>query len=480
VPLKTDVLIIGGGAAGNAIARELSRYEGHVTLVEKEADVGWGQTKASYAIRHPGARWAPGTLAQSMIAKSNKIFDRLIEELDIDFRKLGELVLAFDRDEMAALKAMQKQGEHIGVTGLEIIDGAEVQRLEPHLNPAAIAALHIPMAGVFNPFELVYALHENAKENGVRMLLNAEVLGIAKDGEEFVIETQRDEIHTQYVVNAAGLHAEEIAVMAEADNFKIAYDTKSTCFVVDKSLGDAVSRIVTGLTDLQAYTRFKLVTPTYSGNILIYTPISEPAHGIDDRAVEERSLDLTLESVRSLVPDADFENHLLTAFSGLTARNDRGDFIIEASPRDPRFINVAIPPPGITCCPAIGDRVVALLKENGLNLNEKTGFNPYRRAIRSLRNSPAEEMGSLIGGNPHYGKVACRCEEVTEGEIKEAVRRGASTLDGIKFRTRAGMGRCQGNFCGPHLTAFLSETLNRPMDQITKKGPGSPYVIGAG
>lgn len=474
---KADVLIIGGGIAGTAIARELSKYELDVTLVEKEVDVGWGQTKASYAICHPGARWAPGTLAQEMIAESNQVIDPLIDDLNVDFRRVGELILAFNDDELECLKAIKKQGEHIYIERLELVDKNEIQRLEPNANPAAVAALYMPTAGIFNPFELVYAFYENARDNGVNMLMGTKVTHIVEEKEKFKVETDQNEIQATYVVNAAGLHAARIAQMVGADNFKVSYATKGSSFIIDACMQNTINHIVTGLADLRSFTRFKLVMPTYAGNILIYTSISEPAHGIDDRAVEKRAFDLTLESAQSLIPDVDFERHIISSFSGLTARNDRGDFIIEAAGKYRGFVNVALPPPGLTCSPVIGNRVAGILKENGLVLIEKPDFNPHRKGTNSLRASSSTKIRELLRQDPRYGKVVCRCEKVTEAEIIDAIQRGASTLDGVKFRTRAGMGRCQGNFCGPQSACILARELDQPFETITKKGPGSGYVI---
>jgi glycerol-3-phosphate dehydrogenase len=474
---KTDVLIIGAGIAGCSIARELSKYELEVTLVEKEVDVGWGQTKASYAICHPGARWAPGTLAQELIAESNSIIDQLTDDLDVYFRRLGELILAFSDEELECLKAIEKQGKHIHIDGLEIIDKNEIQRLEPNVNPAAVAALYMPTAGIFDPFELVHAFYENARENGVSMLMGTEVTAIVQEKGEFKVETDQNEIQASYVVNAAGLHAGKVAGMLGADNFKISYATKGTCFILDDCVGDMINHVVTGLPDLQSFTRSKLVMPTYAGNILIYTPISEPTHGIDDRAVEERTFDLTFESARSLVPDVDFRRYIITSFSGLTARNDRGDFIIEASGKCKEFVSVALPPPGITCSAVLGKRVVQILKNNGLAQTEKPHFNPYRKGINSIRDLSESQIRERIRQDSRYGKVVCRCEKVSEAEIVDAVQRGASTLDGVKFRTRVGMGRCQGNFCGPKSAAILARELDQPLEKITKKGSGSHYTI---
>jgi glycerol-3-phosphate dehydrogenase len=234
---------------------------------------------------------------------------------------------------------------------------------------------------------------------------------------------------------------------------------------------------VSGLNDLKVFSRYKLVTPTFDDKILIYSSFPEPAKGIEDRAVEKKMVDLTIESIKVLIPDVDFERNILTSFSGLTARNDRGDFIIEASEKLPIFVNIVIPPPGITCSPAIGKRAVEILKKSGLRLREKTNFNPYRKKARSLRGASSGRARELVRQDPLYGNMICRCETVTEGEIAEAIKRGATTLDGVKFRTKAGMGRCQGNFCGPKVVDILARELDQSFERITKKGRDSSYII---
>ena len=474
---KTDVLIIGGGIAGVSIARELSRYELDVMLIEKELDVGWGQTKASYAICHPGARWTHGTLAQRMMVESHRIWDQLVDDLDIELARIGELVLAFNEEELRYIHSLKKQGEQNGIKGLEILDRSEVLRLEPHVNPAVLAALHMPTGGVFNPFEVVFAFYENARANGVNMLFGTEVTGILPQKGDFIVETPGEEIRATYMVNAAGLYAEKIAQMAGANHFSISHETKSTCLILDRCLGDIVHHIVTGVADPKGFSRFKVVMPTFHRNLLLYTPIPEPAKGIEDRAIEKRALVLTLQSAKSLIPDIDFETHIIASFSGLTARNNRGDFIIEASQKHPAFINVALPPPGITCSPAIGKQAVELLRMAGLRLIEKSSFNPYRKKIKKIRDSSLTEIAELVHRNSRYGHAVCRCENVSDAEIVDAIRRGAASLDGIKFRTRAGMGRCQSNFCGPEVAAILARELHQPYEKVTKKGPESVYVV---
>ena len=473
---KTDVLIIGGGIAGTSIARELSRYEIDVTLVEKESDVGWGQTKASYAICHPGARWAQGTLAQRMMVESHEMWDQLVEDLDIELARIGELVLAFNESDLQYIHALKKQGEKNGIKGLEIIDHNETLRLEPRVNPAVLAALHMPTAGVINPFELVFAYFENARANGVKMVVGTEVTGLFPQKEAFVVETPGQEFRARYVVNSAGLFAEKIAQMAGADNFRISHETKSSCLILDRCLGDLVNHIVTGVADPKAFSRFKVVMPTFHRNLLLYTPLPEPSKGIEDRALERRAIDLTLQHAKLLTPDIDFETHIIAAFSALTARNSRGDFIIEASEKCPGFVNVALPPPGITCSPAIGKQAVEVLRMAGLPLAEKAHFNPYRKKMKRMRDSSLIEMAELVRRDSRYSHTVCRCETVSEAEVVEAIQRGATTLDGIKFRTRAGMGRCQSNFCGPEVAAILARETHQPYGKVTKFGPGSIYV----
>ncbi|MBN2126563.1 MAG: FAD-dependent oxidoreductase, partial [Deltaproteobacteria bacterium] len=391
--------------------------------------------------------------------------------------RCGEVVLAFTPEEQECLRILKDRGEEIGVPGLEILEGPEIHRLEPQVASDALAALHMPTAGVFNPFDLVQAFYENAAENGVLMWVETEVSGIIPEKGRFLVETDREEIDAAFVVNAAGLYAQKVAEMAGADDLVIQYPTKSTCFILDKAVSDTVSRIVTGFTDLKAFYRFKAVIPTFGGNLLLYTTIPEPAHGIEDRDLEKRTFQITCKSVGALVPGLDFERHIIASFSGLTARNVRGDFIIEASKGFERFIHVALPPPGITSSPAIGRRVAEILREKGLALEEKADFNPYRKRIRSVRKASPEDMSRWVKEDARYGRVVCRCEKVTEGEILEAIGRGASTLDGVKFRTRAGMGRCQGNFCTPPIVDLLAQGMKCPVEGVTKKGKGSNLLM---
>jgi len=401
----------------------------------------------------------------------------MVEDLDLELSRIGELVLAFNEVDLQYIHALKKQGERNGIQGLEILDRSETLRLEPHVNPSVLAALHMPTGGVFNPFEVVFAFYENARANGVKMAVGTEVMGIVSQKGGFIVETPGEEIRARYIVNAAGLYAQKIAQRVGADNFNISHETKSTCLILDRCLGDLVQHIVTGVADPKGFSRFKVVMPTFHRNLLLYTPFPEPARGIEDRSIEKRALDLTLESAKSLVPDIDFEPHMIASFSGLTARNSRGDFIIEESEKCPGFLNVALPPPGITCSPAIGKRAVEILRMSGLRLTEKPHFNPYRKKLKRIRELSLTETAELVRQDSRHGHTVCRCEKVSEAEIVEAIRRGATTLDGIKFRTRAGMGRCQSNFCSPEVAAILARERHQPYEEVTKKGLGSIYVV---
>jgi glycerol-3-phosphate dehydrogenase len=474
---QTDVLIIGGGISGVAAARELSKYEVDVTLVEKEADVGWGQTKAGYAIRHPGVRWPPDSLAQALIVEGNRLMDQLIKDLDIEYKPVGELVLAFNPEEVAALETMKAQGDRLHIQGLEIIDKQEIGRREPNINPAAVAALYMPMAGVFNPFDLLYAFYENARDNGVKMMMGTEALGISPDHGHFVVSTTEGEFRAPYVVNAAGLLADKVAQMTGAGDFRITSNTKGSCLILDRCLSDVVHHIVTGMLDPTALVRYKLITPTFHDKILIYSSFPEPAKSIEDRAMAKKVFDVTLQHARDLVPGVDFERNIIAAFSSIAAKNDRGDFVIERSQEYQGFIHVAPTPPGLTASPALGKRTVEILEQSGLFLQPKRDYNPYRSSMTSLRRLTPEETEKRVAADPRFGRVICRCETVTEGEIVAAIRRGATTLDGIKFRTLASMGKCQSNYCGPVLAKILAREQDRSIEAVTKKGRKSSYMV---
>jgi glycerol-3-phosphate dehydrogenase len=309
------------------------------------------------------------------------------------------------------------------------------------------------------------------------MMMGTEVLGISPENGKFIVRTTHGEFLSEFVVNAAGLLADKVAQMAGTGNFKITSNTKGSCLILDRRLGDVVHHIVTGMLDPTALVRYKLITPTFHNKILIYSSSPEPARSIEDRAMAERVFDVTLQHARDLVPDVDFERNIIAAFSSIAAKNNQGDFIIEHSQKYPGFIHVAPTPPGLTASPAISRLTLELLERGGLRLQTKKNYNPYRNTAASLRRLPNHEIEELAKQDPRFGRVICRCETVTEGEIVAAIQRGATTLDGIKFRTLASMGKCQSNYCGPSLAKILAREQDRSIEEITKKGRKSSYLV---
>ena len=477
--METSILIIGGGITGTAIARELSKYKVDVTLIEKEADIAFGgATKANTAIIHAGYDDKPGTLAAKLCPRGNLLWGKLASELSIPFKRIGSFVVALKDEETKILKDLMERGRINGVPNLRIVEGEELQRMEPNLNEEAVAALYAPTAGIICPYEAAIALAENALENNVRILLKTKAIGIiTKNGEVKAVETNRGVIKAEYVINAAGLFADEISAMAGIKEFKIT-PRKGEYIVYDKDLNGLVNHVLFPIPT--PISKGIVVTPTVDGNIII-GPNARDIEDKGDLATTQSGLDEVLRGACRLVPKLSaMSNAIISNFAGLRAQPSTGDFIIKSYDKPKGFINVAgIKSPGLTSAPAIAELVVNILEDEGLNLERKSDFKPFREPIiHPIRELNQEKLRDLMAKDPRYGHVICRCEHVTEGEIVEAIRRGATTLDGIKYRTRAGMGRCQGGFCTPHVIRILARELGVPIEKITKKGGRSvilPY-----
>lgn len=476
--MKTTVLIIGAGITGTAIARELSRYDVDVTLIEKEADVAFGgPTKANTAIIHAGYDDKPGTLAAKLCRRGNKLWGKICSELSIPFRRIGSLVVALNDDEAGILEELMERGRINGVQGLRIIRGQTLFKLEPHLNRDAVAGLHAPSAGVISPYEAAIALAENARMNGVKILFDTEATGIiVKNGEVKAVQTSRGTIYTRFVVNAAGLFADEVSAMAGIEEFKI-LPRKGEYVVYDKDLRGLVRHVLFPVPT--PISKGITVTPTIDGN-LIAGPTAHDVEDKEDTATTAEGIEEVLRGAHRLVPSlSTMREAIISCFSGLRPQPSTGDFIIRSYEDLYGFINVSgMKSPGLTSAPAVAETVVEILKEERLPLQLKRGFNPRRRGIsRPFRDLDLSKAEALIAENPSYGHVVCRCEHVTEGEVIEAVCRGATTLDGVKYRTRAGMGRCQGGFCTPHIIRILGRELGIRVEDVTKKGGGSKLLL---
>ncbi|MGC8972030.1 MAG: NAD(P)/FAD-dependent oxidoreductase [bacterium] len=472
---ELDVIIIGGGIVGTAIARELAKYQLEVVLVEKEADVGWGTTKANSAVVHTGYDPKPGTLMAKLNVEGARLFPYVCEELDVPYKKIGSLVLTPNEDGFKILENLEKRGKINGVTNLEIISQDKIFELEPNLSRDIKGALWVKDTAITSPIELAIAFRENAEQNGVRFIFDTTVIGFEVEDKKIkVIKTDKGLLKARWIINSAGIHSDEIAKLAGDDSFTIT-PVKGEYALFDKEVGNLVSHIIFPLPT--ETTKGILVLPTVDGNLLVGP--NEHITSKDDTNVTDKGLQEILSFAKREVPNLPL-NMIITVFAGLRAKElSKKDFVIEPSPIVENLINVGgIQSPGLSSAPAIAVYVKEILKDKGIKFFPKSNFVPERKAISRFVNLSWEERDKLIAKDPNYGEIICRCEYVTLGEVIEAVKRGANTLDGVKFRTRAGSGRCQGGFCGPRLIPLLSQLLETPPENITKKGKESRLVIG--
>jgi len=472
-----DIVIIGAGVTGCSIARELSRYNLKITVVEKEEDVASGTSKANSAIIHAGFDAAPGTWKAKMNVKGNKIFPVLCEELDVPFMMNGSLVVAVNEDEEKALNELLERGKINGVKQLRILGKDELLDMEPNLNPNVRAALYAPTGGIICPYELTIALAENANQKGVKFYLNSPVTNIEiLESNSFLVKTPKGNIHTKYIINAAGLFSDEISKMVGAEEYTIT-PRKGEYLIFDKQFGNLVKKTI--FPTPTKISKGILVSPTVDGNMFI-GPNSNNIEDKNDTSVNTAGIEEIIAGAKKLVPNLPLKN-VITSFAGLRAVSNTNDFIIEASKRVKGFINVGgIQSPGLTSAPAIALMVKDILQEEGLTLKEKADFIPTRPKKVRFRELSNDERRKLIKENPAYGRIICRCETVTEGEIIDAIRRpvGARSIDAVKRRTRAGMGRCQGGFCSPRVLEILARELGIDPLDVTKKGPSSNILVG--
>ncbi len=471
-----DVAIIGAGIIGTAIARELSKYNIKVIIVDSENDVANGTTKANSAIIHAGYDAKRGTLKARLNVAGNAMYEELCQELEVPFKRIGSFVVAFDSEDMTTLQELYEQGIYNKVPGLELLSKEQVKEMEPNLSDEIVGALHAPSAGIVGPWELAIALAENAAENGVEIRLNSAVAKIEKNDQGFLLTAGEDTIQSKYIINCAGLFADEINNMVNAPSFKI-LPNRGEYNLFDKGVGDYVKHII-----FQTPTRYGkgvLVLPTVHGNLMI-GPTSEAVD--DPEAVEttDTGLQFLREKANRVVPNFPFQT-VITSFAGVRAKVKTNDFIIEEARETKGFINVAaIDSPGLSAAPAIAEMVVSMLLEIAGGFEANSSFNPKRRPIIHFMALSDEEKAALIEKDPRYGRVICRCEGITEGEIVDIINRmaGATSLDGVKRRARAGGGRCQGGFCGPKVMEILARELNVDITAVVKDSKASYILAG--
>ena len=470
-----DVSIIGAGIIGTFIARELSRYKIKVLVLDKENDISNGTTKANSAIAHAGYDAKPGSLKARFNVEGNAMFDEICRDLDVPFKRIGSLLVAFNEKDIEVLKDMYARGIENGVKDMRIIGREELKKKEEHISDQAIGALFAPSAGIMGPWELAIGLMENAMDNGVELSLNTEVLDIKPTENGYKIFTNKGEIDTKYIVNASGLYADKVHNMVSKPKFKI-IPRRGQYFLFDKSAGDLVKSII-----FQTPTKLGkgvLVLPTAHGNLLV-GPNAEVIDDKDNVETTEESLNFIKNASQKSVKNIPFRQ-VIRSFSGIRATPQAKDFIIEEALDARGFIDVAgIESPGLTASPAIGRYVAEMLKNIDGNFKINKNFNPKRRPQIRLTDLTDEEKRRIIKKNPKYGRIICRCEHISEGEIVDSIHRnaGGTTIDGIKRRVRPGSGRCQGGFCQPRVMEILARELDIDVLEVLKDRPGTNVAL---
>ena len=470
-----DIIIIGSGVIGASVARFLSRYNARIVVLEKDEDVSCGTSKANSGISHAGFDAEVGSLKAKFNVLGNKMMKALSEELEFPYKQNGALVLAFDEESKKKLEDLYDRGIKNGVEGLSIITGDEARKIEPLISNEVVWALHAATSGIVSPYEMNIALCENASANGVEFRLNSEVTNICKTQNGLTVTINNgEEIEGKVVINCAGVYADTINNMVSQKHLDIIsrkgeymlldkaynYYTKTTLFQTPTKMGKGI-----------------LVAPTTHGNIIV-GPTAVDIESKSDVSTTISGLNEAWKKALLSIPTLN-KRGIITQFSGLRAHPIYDDFIIGFSDVEGLYNVAGIESPGLTSAPAIGEYVSdEVAKFLGLEL--KDNFISHREAIPHFSNLSDLEQEKLIQKNPLYGHVVCRCECVTEGEIVDSINRpvGATTLDGVKRRTRAGMGRCQMGFCTPKIMEIIARELHMELEDVTKKGPGSNIVVG--
>ncbi len=466
--LQTEVLIIGGGIVGASLAYELGKYQLEIVLLEKEAELAFGVSKSNSGIVHTGFQDDPSSLKARLAVRGNQLYREMAVLLDFPFIPTGELVVAFP-GEREGLERIKENGERLGIPGLEIVDGRWIRKHEPNLSSEIECALLGPTAAVINPYEAIYAMAENAASNGVKICCDNDVSAVERETAFWRVSTSKLAYRVFYVINAAGLAADTISQMAGIDAPGIV-PWKGEEFILDRHADRLTKSIIFPVPRRE--TKGILVIPTVDGNTMI-GPTAEEIDDRDDLTTSEAGKEKVLRGIQRIVPCVR-EDQIIASFAGLRPTIAEDEFYIREE-RD-GFVNiVGIKSPGLTAAPAIAEYVVDMLAKK-MKLSPRQGYIATRSAIPRFRHLSSDERNRLIREDPEYGEVVCRCELVTKSEIREAIKRGARTLDGVKFRTRSQMGRCHGAFCTMKIMAIMAEELGAPYDQITKRGRGSELV----
>ena len=478
--MEFDATIIGCGVSGANIARRLSAYNIKTAILEKAADVSFGTSKANSGIIHGGFHHDKKYLKTKLEIQGGAMFDQLRRELNFPFRRCGIIVAALHDDEMETVARLYERGIENGVVGIEICSKQRILELEPKLTTDVVGGLYAPAGGIIEPYRFVFALVESAIKNGVKLFTNFEVNEAKREGDFWVIraktareEPARVEIKSRYVINAAGLYADEVSKIFGAEEYTITA-RKGEYYLLDRLTKACPSRVVFPVPT--SVSKGMLVIPTVEGTALV-GPTADDVDDKNDFSTTTERLEKILVSGKTMIPSLS-QNDVITSFAGL--RPCLGDdFYIEASAKTPNFVQVAgIQSPGLTASPAIGEYVKNILLKMGLRLTEKEDWKPTVENRPAAREISLLELDSLIARDPSWGNIVCRCENISEAEIALAVRLGHATLDGVKYFTRAQMGRCQGGFCAYKIIKIIMRETGLSWNAITKHGADSLVLEG--
>ena len=475
--LKTDVVIIGAGAVGCAIARELSKYNIRVIVVDKNEDIGGDASKSNSAIIHTGYDATPDSLESQLVVAANPMYDEIVKDLDVPFKRIGAILPAFTQEQFDKLPEIKAKAFKNRVYDVEYKSGAELLEIEPNLNPEVKGGLYIPRESIIDPFILVQALAENANANGVEFLLKAKVIDIkTENGKIKSVVTTKGEIETTYVVNSAGLYCDEIAQMVGKAEYKVVA-RKGQFYILDKKTNCQVNYIVLPIPT--KITKGKLMCPTIHGNMLV-GPTAEDQESKVDKSTSAEGLASIEKDVRNLIPNVNLRD-TITQYSGLRPNRNPEGLHVDTYEDLYGYINLSgVRSTGLTLSVAMGKYVAQTLLNIGAAMVLKDNFIKTRKGIVKFSEQTREEQDALIKENPLYGNIICRCETITEAEIMQAIHRplGAKSVDGVKRRVRAGMGRCQAGFCGPKVLEILARELGVEPTEINKHNDGSYMVTG--
>ncbi len=471
-----DVVIAGAGVIGAMTARELSKYKLSVCVLQKENDVACGASKANSGIVHGGFDPEPDTLKARLNVEGVEKLFATAKMLNVPAKRNGSFVCAFSEQENKVINELYDRGIKNGVLGMEILSGADARKQEPNLSKEVTSVLSVKNAGIVCPYELTIAAMGNAMDNGVELKCNFEITEIGKSGDVFTVKSSSgEEIKAKYFINCAGGFSDKIARMAGDDSFEI-IPRAGEYLLLDKTEGKRVSHTIFQVPSKEG--KGILVTPTVDGNLLT-GPTASVVSNPNQKNTTANGMETVIKLATKSVPTVNFRN-VITSFSGVRSSEKNGDFIIEESKKMPKFVNVAaIDSPGLSSCVAIAEYTVNILKNIGLELVENPNFNGKRENPHFFKEMSYKEKNDYIKEHPSYGKIVCRCETVSEGEILDAIKRNppARDIDGVKRRTRSGMGRCQGGFCGPYVMKLIAKQNNVTMETVTKNGKGSEMVI---